>query len=216
MIDQIFSLSDIPRVFTLALLEMLLSADNAIILGVVSHSLPPALRRRALFIGIISAFVLRFGVLVSLSYFFTSKWLQVLGGAYLIYLSIRYFTKKRKAPVFQPIGSFWKTVFVIELLDLVFALDSMLAGVAFIDAVFSKIWVVYLGGILGLFGIRWAANLFSSLLTRFPRLEQSAYLIVGWVGIKLGLLAFHFIIPPPLFWAGLLLFFLSAFIGRKR
>src|SRR5579872_342952 len=175
MIEQSFASGDIPRVFTLAFLEILLSADNAIVLGVLSHSLPAPLRRKALFIGILSSFILRAGALFGVALLLESIWFQLIGGAYLIYLSIRYFTKKgRKSTSIKPIPSFWKVVLLIELLDLVFAVDSIVAGVAFINGSFSKLWIVYLGGMIGIFGMRYAADLFGSLLDRFPNLEKSA------------------------------------------
>lgn len=216
MIEQTFAFSDIPRIFTLAFLEILLSADNAVVLGLLTHSLPPLLRRRALFIGIASAFVLRAIALLGVVVLFESIWFQLLGGAYLVYLSIRYFFQKHKSTPIKPIHSFWKVVLLIELLDLVFAIDSIVAGVAFINGSFSKLWIVYLGGMIGIFGMRYAAGLFSSLLDRFPKLEQSAYLMVGWIGIKLGFSAFDWTLPAPLFWSVIALFFLLGFFKPKR
>lgn len=216
MIEQTFAFSDIPRIFTLAFLEILLSADNAVVLGVLSHSLPPPLRRRALFIGIASSFVLRAAALLGIALLLESIWFQLLGGAYLAYLSIRSFFKKQKSADIKPIHSFWKVVLLVELLDLVFAIDSIVAGVAFINGSFSKLWIVYLGGMIGLLGMRYAAGLFSSLIDRFPRLEQSAYLMVGWIGIKLGFSAFDWPLPPPLFWSVIALLFLLGFYKTRH
>lgn len=211
-----FAFSDIPRVFTLTFLEILLSADNAVVLGVLTHSLPPVLRRRALFIGIASSFVLRAAALLGIAVLLESTWFQLLGGAYLVYLSIRYFFKKQKSTDIKPIRSFWKVVLLIELLDLVFAIDSIVAGIAFINGSFSKLWIVYLGGMIGLLGMRYAAALFSSLIDRFSKLEQSAYLMVGWIGIKLGLSAFHWSLPSPLFWSVIAFLFLLGFYKPRR
>lgn len=216
MIEQSFALSDIPRIISLTFLEILLSADNAIVLGVLSHTLPKPLRKKALFIGLASSVFLRAGALLTIALLLESLWVQLLGGAYLLYLSMRYFTRKRKARELKPIQSFWKVVLLIELLDLVFAIDSIVAGVAFINAELSKIWIVYLGGIIGVAGMRYAADLFGALLTRFPNLEKSAYLMVGWIGIKLALSAFSCHLPTPLFWSAIALLFVLGFFGTKR
>jgi len=216
MFEQSFAFADFPRVLTLVFLEILLSADNAIVLGVLSHSLPVPLRRKALLIGIGSAFVLRAAALLGIALLFESIWFQVFGGAYLLYLAIRYLSKKRKTLAIKPIQSFWKVVVFIELLDLVFAIDSIVAGVAFINGSYSKLWIVYLGGMIGIFGIRYAAGVFSQLLDRFPKLEQSAYLMVGWIGIKLLSSALHWPLPPPLFWSVTAFLFLLGFLNRKR
>ncbi len=84
-------------------------------------------------------------------------------------------------------AAFWRTVLVIELTDIAFAVDSILSAMALVGSVRSKLWVVVVGGILGLILMRFAAALFIRLLDRFPRFETSAYLLVVVIGIKLVL-----------------------------
>ena len=82
---------------------------------------------------------------------------------------------------------FWRTVLVIELTDIAFAVDSILSAMALVGSEKAKLWVVVVGGILGLVLMRFAAALFIKLLDRFPRFEMSAYLLVVVIGIKLVL-----------------------------
>jgi len=82
-------------------------------------------------------------------------------------------------------GAFWRTVLVIELTDIAFAVDSILAAMALAGSEQSKLWVVILGGILGVVLMRFAAASFIKLLDRFPRFEISAYLLVIVIGLKL-------------------------------
>ncbi len=81
--------------------------------------------------------------------------------------------------------SFWKTVAIIELTDIAFAVDSILAAMALAGSRQNKLWVVVAGGILGVVLMRFAAALFIRLLDRFPRFEISAYLLVAVIGFKL-------------------------------
>src|SRR3989338_2241645 len=151
ILDQSFALTDIPRIFTLSFLELLLSADNAIVLGVIVHRLVPHLRKKALYIGVISAFFFRGLGLLSLSLLLQYDWIQMLGAGYLIYLSLNHFLKKRRSKedglLPHTALSFWKTVLLIELFDLAFAIDSIVAGVAFItdthvvDGLNPKLWI---------------------------------------------------------------------------
>ena len=83
------------------------------------------------------------------------------------------------------VPSFWGTVLVIELTDIAFAVDSILAAMALAGSRQSKLWVVIVGGILGVILMRFAAALFVRLLDRFPRFEISAYLLVIIIGCKL-------------------------------
>jgi len=91
-------------------------------------------------------------------------------------------------------AAFWWTVVVIELTDIAFAVDSIVAAIGVVgsppagtpkDAFHPKLWVVVLGGILGMVVMRFAAKMFISLLERFPRFELSAYLLVIVIGFKL-------------------------------
>jgi YkoY family integral membrane protein len=89
-------------------------------------------------------------------------------------------------------AGFWSTVAMIELTDIAFAVDSILAAIAVVGSApaghqgpHPKLWVVLLGGILGVVLMRVAAAIFIKLLERFPRFETSAYLLVLVIGTKL-------------------------------
>jgi YkoY family integral membrane protein len=89
-------------------------------------------------------------------------------------------------------AGFWSTVVAIELTDIAFAIDSILAAMALVGAVpaghsgpHPKLWVVVTGGMLGVILMRFAARLFIKLLDKFPRFEISAYLLVTVIGLKL-------------------------------
>ncbi|MBX9743659.1 MAG: hypothetical protein K2X08_00425 [Chlamydiales bacterium] len=223
---QTLELTDWPRLFTLSFVELALSADNAIVMGVFVRSLSPHLRKKALLIGILSAFFFRGVAILGINQLLHYFWIQILGGGYLIYLSIHYFcSSKQKLP--SNVGaSFWKTVALIEIFDLVFALDSILAGLALISStvisytINPKLWIVYVGGMIGALTIRYAATWFARLLEIFPKLETSAFLLIGWIGLKLCYVRiepfFNFSIPYELiFWGGMLLFLLWGFQKKQ-
>lgn len=98
-------------------------------------------------------------------------------------------------------ANFWWTVGSIELTDIAFAVDSILAAIAFVgenpkgpDATHPKLWVVFTGGFLGVILMRFAAKVFIRLLEKFPRFEIAAYLLVIVIGAKL-LLEYFFNTP---------------------
>jgi YkoY family integral membrane protein len=88
---------------------------------------------------------------------------------------------QKHAPKPRPNG-FWKTVALIEVMDIAFAVDSILAAVALTP----KFWLVFAGGMLGVLLIRFAAGGFLKLLEKFPGFESTAYLLVLVIGLKLG------------------------------
>lgn len=82
-------------------------------------------------------------------------------------------------------AAFWPTVAIIELTDVAFAVDSILAAMALAGSRTEKLWVVIAGGILGVVLMRFAAVIFIKLLDKFPRFEIAAYLLVTVIGVKL-------------------------------
>lgn len=185
MAPQIFSADDIPKIFFLVLLEGLLSADNALVMAIMVQHLPKPLQQKALLYGLGGAFVFRAIAILLASYILALWWLQLLGAGYLIYVTLKHFLKSGKAKNVHAVGQgFWGTVVAVELADIAFAIDSVLAAVAFVHDE-HKLWVVYTGAIIGVIMLRFAAGVFVKLLERFPALDHVAYLLVGWVGVKL-------------------------------
>ncbi|TBH21409.1 TerC family protein [Thermus thermamylovorans] len=172
-------------ILILVALEVILSADNALILGVMVQKLPHHLRRKALFYGILGAYVLRGLALLFAALVIKLWWVQALGAAYLLYIALRHFLKPEEAHAPPPLevsaAGFWKVVAQVELMDLAFAVDSVLVAVALSD----KLWVIYTGVFLGILALRMLASLVVSLLDRYPRFKHLAYGVVGLAGVKL-------------------------------
>lgn len=138
--------------------------------------------------------------------------MQALGALYLLGISAknlydRFKPKKEEEPedgeLKEQSGSgFWMTVVKVEFADLAFAVDSILAAVALAVALpptglgnigsldTGQFFVVFAGGMIGLIIMRFAANIFVELLHKRPGLEIAAFVIVGWVGVKLALMVF--------------------------
>ncbi|HYE07837.1 MAG TPA: hypothetical protein VEL07_20135 [Planctomycetota bacterium] len=179
---------DLLVVLVLIVLEGLLSCDNAVVLALLVKDLPPEQRGRALRYGIIGAYVFRVAALALATWIMSRWYLKVLGGAYLVYLAFAHFTKhqddqpsERAVRRFFGLGAFWSTVVAVEMTDIVFSVDSIAAAVALSD----KLWVLILGGLLGILAMRFAAQGFVRLLELFPRLETAAFIAVAVIGMKL-------------------------------
>lgn len=120
--------------------------------------------------------------------------------------------------------SFWRVVVAVELTDIAFSIDSIIAAVALSD----NIYVVYLGGILGIIAMRFVATFFLKLLDTYAALETSAYLLVAWIALKLSLEIIHDLrfpdqaeghsngMPNWLFWGVMAVLFFGAFVIKKK
>jgi YkoY family integral membrane protein len=184
--------------------EGLLSIDNALVLALLARRLPKALRAKALTYGLGGAFVFRFIMIGSAAYLLQWRIVKLIGGGYLLWISLQHFFFKKPEPppsiddaddapsVSRPAPGFWPTVALIEVTDVAFAIDSILAAIGLVGSApvghvgpHPKLWVVITGGMIGVMLMRIAAAMFIKLLERFPRFEMSAYLLVLAIGLKL-------------------------------
>jgi YkoY family integral membrane protein len=240
ILGQRFDVADLLSIAVLVILEGVLSIDNALVLGLLAKRLPRQEQSRALFYGLVGAFVFRIIAVLTASFLLRWTIAKFLGGGYLVYIAVKHLffeskeegdTKveldehghpklvdadtggpateeaeeleiRERQPFYMDretrkrlgLASFWPTVLVIELTDIAFAVDSILAALAFVgspppghdpNAFHPKLWLVVVGGMLGVALMRVAAQVFIKLLDKFPRFEMSAYLLVIVIGLKL-------------------------------
>ena len=183
--------SDLLTVALLVVLEGLLSADNALVLAILVLGLPRGDQKKALRYGILGAFGFRILATLLAIHLLTLGWIKLVGAGYLMYLSMHHFfghpveegNRRAIKPARPMLGlsAFWATVVKVELTDIVFAVDSILVAVA----MSNKTWVIITGGILGIIAMRLVIGKLLSLVRRYPALVDGAFVIIGWVSVKL-------------------------------
>ncbi len=199
-------------ILQLIFLEGILSIDNAAVIGALVSPLPdgkkvpwPALlqklgkivqplvgnqRTAALRVGLLGAYLGRGVMLFTASFLIHNSWIKLVGAAYLIHLAFDNL-EDMNASLSDDEGdvspiksqSFWMTVLTVELMDLIFSIDNVVAAVSLSD----KLWVVMVGVAIGILGMRFAAGAFSYLVEREPILKQAAYVLVFNIGVELVL-----------------------------
>jgi YkoY family integral membrane protein len=215
--------SDLLTIGLLIALEGLLSADNAMVLAVLVLGLPKEQQKKALQYGMIGAFVFRTIAILLATLLIQVAWVKLIGAGYLLYLVYAHFFShhhggdRRTPPQAQAwlgLTAFWATVVKVELTDIVFAIDSILVAVA----MSSKTWVILTGGILGIIMMRLVIGQLLVLVDRYPTLVDGAFIIIGWVGIKLLIEYLHteghigFVVPKWLSLGLIVLIFGAALI----
>jgi tellurite resistance protein TerC len=211
-------------ILQLIFLEGILSIDNAAVIGALVSPLPndeevpwpgafnklgtilhPFLgfqRMAALRVGLLGAYVGRGTMLFFTSFLIHNSWIKLVGAAYLIHLAFDNLEDMTGggdeenggvAPIVAK--SFWSTVLTVEIMDLVFSIDNVVAAVSLSD----KLWVVMLGVGIGILTMRYAAGIFSYAVEREPILKQAAYVLVLNIGVELVLAqVWHIEIPDLL------------------
>lgn len=196
-------------VLQLIFLEGILSIDNAAVIGALVSPLPndqevpwpgrleklgkilhPFLgfqRLAALRVGLLGAYIGRGAMLFFTSFLIHNSWIKVIGAIYLIHLAFDNLEdisgSGDEDESIEPIKvqSFWATVLTVELMDLVFSIDNVVAAVSLSE----QIWVVMLGVGIGILTMRFAAGIFSYAVEREPILKQAAYILVLNIGVEL-------------------------------
>src|SRR5215212_1559837 len=197
-------------ILQLIFLEGILSIDNAAVIGALVSPLPdnqhvvwpkslqrfgewlhPILgnqRMAALRVGLLGAYVGRGLMLFLTSFLIHNSWIKVIGAVYLIHLAFDNLEDMTggggdEDGEVRPIRvqSFWATVLTVELMDLIFSIDNVVAAVS----LSNKIWVVMVGVGIGILTMRFAAGIFSYAVTREPILKQAAYVLVFNIGVEL-------------------------------
>jgi YkoY family integral membrane protein len=195
---------------TLIILEGLLSADNALVLAVMVKHLPKDERKKALFYGIFGAYFFRIlviGIGVSLIHI---AWIKIVCGHYLLYIVFQNFIKKAEDDddVHGKKMGFWRTVLTVELMDISFSFDSVIAAFG----VSNQEWVLFLGGVIGILMMRGVAQAFLALIEKVPEFETTAFVLIALIGVKMIVSAFGFHMDEMVFFSVLIGIFLGTFL----
>ena len=198
----------------LVVLEVVLSADNAIALAAISRRLhDPQKQRQALNFGLLLALGFRILLIIAARWVLRFWPLQLLAAAYLLWLSGSHLLAADQAPGTEPAtddtpadtpaaavvdaqipspsaevpdagGQIRRLVGVVVTLGLT-DLAFSLDSVAAAVAVTDRLVLVMAGGVIGVVALRLTAELFIRWLDEFRHLETSGYLAVALVGIRL-------------------------------
>ena len=187
--------ADFVTIAALVGLEGLLSADNALVMAIMVLGLPSRQHKQALRYGLLGGFAFRALATLLAVYLIRLIWVKLAGGLYLLYLTYNHFhgqaaEERHSVPRARGwffLSAFWATVVRVELVNLAFSIDSILVAVA----MSPKIWVVMTGGILGIVAMRLVVGQLITLVQRYPALVDGAFIIIAWVGLKLGLEYLH-------------------------
>lgn len=175
----------LPVIISLIIIEGLLSVDNALAIAAMANHLPGRQKYLALKFGIIGAYFFRGLCLAFAAWIIENPWLKICGAAYLVYLMCDHFrgSEESKSADTSKIAQrgFFGTIVAIEIMDLSLSVDNVVAAVA----MSPKLWVVCTGVFIGILALRFVAGACIRLIEKFPILEHTAFILVGYVGFIL-------------------------------
>ncbi len=159
-------------------IDIVMAADNAIIIGLVAANFTPMNRKKIIMWGVLAAFIFRVIFAASATYLFQFTLIKLIGGALLLWIvkdlwqdlfsskKIKSPTKKSKEP------SFMRGVYQVLIADITLSFDNVI-GVA--GAAQQHYYLLIFGLLLSVILIGTAATYFANVIKN--------HLWIGYVGL---------------------------------
>jgi YjbE family integral membrane protein len=171
---------------TVIMIDLVLAADNAIIIGALAAGLPPDERKKVIALGMVAALVMRIGFALIVTQLLEIVGVRLAGGLLLLWVCYKMYRELRPdsqlvmedgtvihdAP--PPAKSFWSAAWAVAVADLSMSLDNVLA-VAGASGDHPEIMIFGLVLSVALMGV--AANYIARLI------ENHRW--IGWIGLAL-------------------------------
>lgn len=178
-----------PRFFEILWLNIVLSGDNAVVIGMAAAGLPLAMRNKAVMFGIIAAAVLRIIFSIFATYLLGLWWIAFLGGAALLYIAWTFLQEllhhgeedsgeEGEAKEKTLAQALWQIV----LADVSMSLDNVLAVAAVAR---NDITMLVIGLTVSIVMMGVLGGFLARLLDRFKFIAYIGVALIAWIGLEL-------------------------------
>ena len=170
------------------MIDVLLAADNAIVVGALAAGLPPAMRRKVILVGVVAALILRIGFALVVTQLLQIVGLVLAGGLLLIWVAWKMWRELRGGAenddplVEQAPRRFWSAAWAVAVADVSMSLDNVLAVAG---AARDHPGILAIGLILSVALMGLAANVLARVIERFRWLAYVGLLVILWVAGKM-------------------------------
>jgi YjbE family integral membrane protein len=170
---------------SILVVNIILSVDNAVVIAMASRGLPEKQRKLAMWWGAFGAIFLRIVLTVLVQYLLRIPFLQVTGGALLIWIAIKLLIQEEDHGSIREATSITNAVWTIIVADFIMSLDNVLA---IAGAAKGDVSLIIIGLGISIPLIIWGSSMVSQLLIKFPIL---IYLGAGILAYIAGDMLLH-------------------------
>ncbi len=175
--------------FQIVLIDIVMAADNAIIIGLIAANFATDNRRKIIAWGVAAAFIFRIIFASGANYLFEFAWIKILGGVLLLWVihSLRqdFFGKNKiKSPQLKSkeTKSFSSGVYQVLIADLTLSFDNTIAVVA---ASKGNYHLMVIGLLLSVFLIATLASYFAEYIKKHQWLGYVGLIVILIIAIQL-------------------------------
>jgi YjbE family integral membrane protein len=172
----------LSQVLSIIVIDLVLSGDNAVVIGMAARRLSPANRRRAIIIGGGGAVALRMLFTAMAALLLGVPFLQAAGGFLLLYIAFKLIRPHDETAHVSEADSLMQAIRTIVLADVVMSLDNILAVGG---AAHGDLGLLLFGLALSVPILLFGSELVSRMLGRYPILVYVGALVLIWTAVQM-------------------------------
>jgi YjbE family integral membrane protein len=164
--------------FEIAVINIVLSGDNAVVIALACRSLSPRDQKKAFIVGTAGIVVLMTALTSFAALLMTLPYIQIVGCVLLLWIGIKLLLPEDENGNVKESSSFWGAVKTIIIADIVMSLDNVL-GMA--GAAQGHLGMLFLGLVITMPLILFGSALLVKLMERFPSFVVIGAGLLGYV-----------------------------------
>lgn len=178
----------LPALAEIMWLNIVLSGDNAVVIGLAAAGLPAHQRGKAVLFGVLAAAVLRIVFSIFATLLLALWWIDIVGGLALLYIAWTFFrelrSNKHEAAADGPVAekSLGQALWQIVLADVSMSLDNVLAVAAVAR---SNLTLLVVGLAISIVMMGLLGGLLAKLLDRFKIIAYLGVALIAYIGFEL-------------------------------
>jgi len=167
----------------IVLIDLVLAGDNAVVIAMAVHNLPPSRRRQGIALGAAAAVALRVAATFFVSQLLRVSLVKLMGGTAVLWIGVKLFVEgmpeegKRPPPV-----TLWEAVRLIVIADITLSIDNMLAVGG---AAQGNFFLLLFGLCVSVPFVVLMSNVLSTLMDRYPVIVAGGAAVLGKVGVEM-------------------------------
>lgn len=196
-VASLFTVAGLLALLNVIMIDIVLSGDNAIVIGMATKDLRGKERKRAIAIGILLATILRIIFASTVVYLLRIVGIKFAGGLLLLYVVWKFYRELRRGGEAGEEGgahgkhearTLKSAVWLILIADVSMSLDNVLAVSG---ASRENILVLGIGLVFSIVLMAVASNYIASKLEKYPQIQWAGLLVILFVAIEMMLSGTH-------------------------
>ena len=180
---EIFSTPWWTALLAIVLIDLVLAGDNAIVIALAAHNLPPQLQRKAIMWGAVGAIVVRSIMTVGVVWLLKIPGLMLVGGLGLIWIAYKLLSDEGSKEHEGPVAStFWGAMKTIVVADALMGVDNVLGVAGASQGAFD---LVIIGLLISVPIVVFGSTMVLKLVERFPIIIRIGAAVLAFTAAKM-------------------------------